>query len=101
MQRIEPGFMLETQSRGGRYPLRFQEDLSELGLVLHAPLRLPRLFERIDAVDDRAKSRFLNRFQDIEELFATPKRGAKDGKDRKSTRLNSSHIQKSRMPSSA
>ena len=40
----------------------------------------------------------------MEELdrMAVPERGGKDvEEDRKSTRLNSSHIQKSRMPSSA
>ena len=37
-----------------------------------------------------------------ERLFVTvPASYRKDGVDRKSTRLNSSHIQKSRMPSSA
>ena len=35
-------------------------------------------------------------FAKIQSRYTTP-----DGKDRKSTRLNSSHIQKSRMPSSA
>ena len=36
-----------------------------------------------------------------EEMIAKALAGYADGRDRKSTRLNSSHIQKSRMPSSA
>ena len=37
----------------------------------------------------------------IERAFGLETANAGDGVDRKSTRLNSSHIQKSRMPSSA
>ena len=39
--------------------------------------------------------------QQREELIVVSKVGYVQGQDRKSTRLNSSHIQKSRMPSSA
>ena len=47
-------------------------------------------------VDEFAKSTFT--FKTFNEFFS---RALKPGVDRKSTRLNSSHIQKSRMPSSA
>ena len=40
-------------------------------------------------------------FQEKKSANAGPSCGTGEGVDRKSTRLNSSHIQKSRMPSSA
>ena len=44
---------------------------------------------------------FKTRRQDIIRAYCTEERLNDMGEDRKSTRLNSSHIQKSRMPSSA
>ena len=54
------------------------------------------------------RDRLLSSLMQLAEIGATPKGGncrlalsALDGQDRKSTRLNSSHSQQSRMPSSA
>ena len=47
-----------------------------------------------------AKSKFkAEQLEDI--IVGCANQGGEDSRDRKSTRLNSSHIQKSRMPSSA
>ena len=71
----------------------------------------PQLRARLDSVlgrsEDLASKRLANSPQDADALFAmTMVYGLKADyaaliEDRKSTRLNSSHIQKSRMPSSA
>ena len=53
-----------------------------------------------DTVVFFGSARFISRAQAQQELEQVQKAGGKSP-DRKSTRLNSSHIQKSRMPSSA
>ena len=45
--------------------------------------------------------RAIDQFGQVIDVFVSPRRDAKAARDRKSTRLNSSHIAVSRMPSSA
>ena len=57
---------------------------------------------RIDALQTPSASQLLARLAELEpQVEAARREAAENLADRKSTRLNSSHIQKSRMPSSA
>ena len=65
-----------------------------------------KLYEQLDEKDDEIQARtaevqsYREQVVDQEELYVATKRD-NDALDRKSTRLNSSHVRTSRMPSSA
>ena len=68
---------------------------NELEAVQNAPLFLPRYLQKQITVTPPIPAQHLEIIQRWQELMADNTR------DRKSTRLNSSHSAKSRMPSSA
>ena len=73
----------------------------------HQEAGLPREFQILDTQDQLSAVKRLARSRNLDEDRFPPRElqrfinGNKEEGDRKSTRLNSSHIQKSRMPSSA
>ena len=89
--------------RLGRSGIRFNETYRDLGFRSHVSGR-PDI--DLDALIDRKAKRFMGEaaayaYVAMQNAIADAGLTPEQVSDRKSTRLNSSHIQKSRMPSSA
>ena len=84
----------------GNVALKISEGLIETMLVLLKEELSRNWTSKVGALLTQQSFRALKRKLDYSEYGGAPLLGVR-GVDRKSTRLNSSHIQKSRMPSSA
>ena len=85
----------------GKPPFRGEVAIQGDSIVAVGRLKSVRAKAKIDATGLAVAPGFINMLSQADDSLIEDGRSQSDIRDRKSTRLNSSHIQKSRMPSSA